>query len=299
MSDTTPDVPNPDELQAPEWSWPEEWAGVDDDLPSVLTDPIKRRLTATQERHERELAEARQASLPEEWAPLIQQAQTDQVSPADFRDAMEFAATQRRLLAEDPYAFVYGMEEQIDRLVENGTLTVAQGRTAKRQHAANVEAAGDTEDLRTEDQIRLDALQAWREEQEERTRQEQEQRELELEEQEIEAASTAKADEFIAYFDATLKATGLDGASQKTRQAVADVAMGYMARDEDMTAKAAIDGAMNLFKDEVAARRSSQTPRFPIGGSPSGAVEQPVRADMSTAERKAAMIAAAQAAANS
>jgi hypothetical protein len=296
-ADTTGTTPD-----APEFEWPAEWQDGFADLPEVLRAPVQDRVKQTLTRHQQELEEARTGGAPaidEDWQALLAEAQTEKVSPEDFRQAMQFAATQRQMLQTDPYGYIYGVEQQVDELVRTGQITIAEGKTAKRKLAADAAAAGaGEEDFRTDDQKKLDELQQWREQQEQERAAAAEQEELAELEQQIEDQSEDRATRFITHLDTTLENAGLTDASQATLQAIADVAMGYMARDDDMEPEAAIDKAMILFQEEVT-RRKGASRQIPIGGSASAVQQASDQGPQTDQQRQAAMIAAARAAAAS
>lgn len=239
------------------------WNQALEGMPPLWADRIKAQIRTTETENQRALEQARGASVPDSWKELYDQAEQAGLSPEDFINSYNGQQTLYDQLRTDPDQFLADMKTEIDRQVQAGVLTRAQGRQANADAVAAVAGAGD--DLLTPEQIQLQELQQWRQNQEQQQLTAQEQWQAEQVQQIADQEAGSFVDTVHAAFDNDPQLAGAGGV---TRQTVAQIAAGLI--DADATGRLsyeqAIQGAMNQLRESVGLEQlsfPSQAPSQP------------------------------------
>lgn len=284
------------------------WDKALEGLPPIWADRLKDQIRTTETEHQRALEQARTASVPDTWRDLYQQAAQAGLSPEDFINSYNGQQTLYEQLRSDPDQFLDDMRSEIDRQVQAGVLTRAQGRQAHADANAAAAAAG-AEELLTPEQQKIAELEQWKNnfEQSQLTQQQQYQQQQIIEQAEQEGETFV--DTVHAAFDNDPQ---LAGASAVTRQTVAQIAAGLIDADQtgSLSYAQAVQAGMNQLRESVGLTQLSfpgQAPAQPgqpnpaaaIGGGGSGFQQQaPAAFDLKTQEgrdaRDAALVAKIQ-----
>lgn len=279
------------------------WNQALEGLPPLWADRVKQQIRTTETEHQRALEQARTGSVPDSWKELYDQAEQAGLSPEDFINSYNGQQTLYDQLRTDPDQFLEDMKTEIDRQVQAGVLTRAQGRQAHADAAAAAAGAGAGDDLLTPEQIQLQELQQWRQNQEQQQLTAQQQWEQDQVWENAQQEGETFVDTVHAAFD---NDPNLAGASGLTRQTVAQIAAGLIDADQTgrLSYEQAVGAAMDQLRESVGlqqlsfpgqapAQQQAVNPLAAIGGGTQGfQSQQPAAFDIKTAEGRDARDAA-------
>jgi hypothetical protein len=211
------------------------------------------------------IQKASEAQAPEEWRGLIDEAKKIGLTPEELSESYNQFETMREQIASDPDGWLEGMRSEIDEAVTRGDITRKQGTQLKKDAAAQAAAGGDDDLANLEDpkvaelQRRIDAQDAWRQQQEEAEQQRREEEQEQLNQQEVEQ----QTQHFMQVFEGAFNNDPvLKDVEPETRYIVANHALNLMDANPNLDEQAATTEAINQFRT-----------RFGLGGGP--AQQQP------------------------